>query len=365
MGFMRADSQRRLAALFFGAALAFSACFARAEPPVPDVVLRSTPATIVWGHYAADVAPALRVRSGTIVRIDTVSPAGLFGVDPVAFFGAAGIPAKDVLPDVVAIARSGLAPPGGAIHILTGPIYVEGAEPGDVLEVRILAVEPRVAYGVNNPGAVTGVLPAAGGHDAKIVRLDLERKLALFSDEVALPLAPFQGIMAVAPPAELGHVSTRPPGPWGGNLDFRRLRAGSTLYLPVFNKGALFYTGDPHGVQGDGEVNGNALDVSNSVTVQLIVHKIEGAHLRVPRAEDRNSYYVFGLDPSLAKAMLMAVEETIRFLGETKELSSADAYALASMAVNYRVGEVVDGTKMVYGVIPKNIFKQQKAYWLP
>jgi acetamidase/formamidase len=151
---------------------------------------------------------------------------------------------------------------------LTGPIYIDGAEPGDLLEVRVLRIEHRVPYGVNFSGKGVGVLPELlPGPAPKIIKFDLDRKVALFSDDIELPLGPFMGIMAVAPPERLGVVSSRPPSHWGGNLDFERLVAGSTLYLPVFNKGAQFYTGDAHAAQGDGEVNGTAIEASQTPTI--------------------------------------------------------------------------------------------------
>ena len=147
--------------------------------------------------------------------------------------------------------------------MLTGPVYVEGARPGDMLEVRILDVEIRVPYGVNVTGPGRGAAPDLLREPAdKIILLDLQRNVALFAPGVEVPLAPFMGIVAVAPPPELKRVSTKPPGAFGGNLDFKHLVAGSTLYLPVFNEGALFYTGDGHACQGDGEVDGTAIEIS-------------------------------------------------------------------------------------------------------
>ena len=180
--------------------------------------------------------------------------------------------------------------------MLTGPVHVEGARPGDMLEVRILDVEIRVPYGVNatgpGRGAATDLLQEAAD---KIIQLDLQRNVALFSPGVEVPLAPFMGIVAVAPPPELKRVSTKPPGAFGGNLDFKHLVAGSTLYLPVFNDGALFYTGDGHACQGDGEVDGTAIEISLTPTVQLIVHKGAGGSMKWPRAEDAANYYSMGM----------------------------------------------------------------------
>ena len=240
-----------------------------------EVILRSTPATVSWGWIAADRAPVARVKSGQRLRIETVTHQGLnTDQDPVALFGAAGIAPGEVLSDAVEIYRKVRRGEGAGPHLLTGPVYVEGAQPGDLLEVRVLEVAIRVPYGINATGPGRGAVPDLLAQAAqKVIRLDLERGVALFTRSVEVPLAPFMGIMAVAPPAELKRVSTKPPGAFGGNLDFRHLVAGSTLYLPVFNDGALFYTGDGHACQGDGEVDGTAIEISLTPTVQLIVRK--------------------------------------------------------------------------------------------
>src|ERR1700722_650264 len=330
-----------------------------------DVSLRSTPETVIWGYFAADAPPVLRIRSGQTVRIDTVAHSGMNTADdPVTFFGRGGIPAEQVLQDVIDIHRKVVHPKGASAHVLTGPIYVEGAAPGDMLEVRIIALEHRVPYGVNNSNHGTGVLPdLLPGPSAKIIKFDLARNVALFSDEVEIPLHPFMGIMAVAPPRDLGLVSSRPPARWGGNMDFNKLGVGATLYLPVFNNGALFFTGDSHAVQGDGEVDGTAIEASLTATLQFIVHKDAGTSMRWPRAEDDSYYYAMGLDLDLNKAMQEAAQETVAVMRERKGLSAAGAYALASVGVDFRVGEAVDAVQMVYGMIPKRLFKQSQAYW--
>jgi len=239
--------------------------------------------------------------------------------------------------------------------VLTGPIFVEGAEPGDMLEVRMLDFQFRVPYGVNNSNKGTGVLPDV--HEKpypKVIRFDLARRVALFAPGIEVPLVPFMGIMAVMPPDPL--ASTRPPGIYGGNMDFNRLTVGARLYLPVHQRGALFYTGDSHAVQGDGEINGTAIEASLAPVLQFFVHKRAGAAMKWPRAEDADNYYVMGMDVDLDAALKEAALETIAFLQREKGLSPADAYSLASIAVNYTVGEAVDQVQMVYGAIPKRIF---------
>ncbi len=321
--------------------------------PAP-AALRAAPDTVVWGLIPADREPVLRIRSGDSVRIDTVSHGGMTKGEVAGYFAASGIPASEVLPEAIDIQRNVRRAEGGGVHILTGPVHVEGAQPGDMLEVRVLEVAFRVPYGVNTTGPGYGVLPALLTEAAaKTIKLDLERRLALFSGRIRIPLAPFMGIMAVAPPRGIAPVSTKPAGVWGGNLDFRHLVAGATLYLPVFNEGALFYTGDGHAVQGDGEVDGTAIEISLTPTLQFVLHERAGAAMRWPRAEDATHHYIMGMDETLDVALQNAVEETVVFLRSATGLTAAEAYALASLHVDFRIGEAVNVVKVVYGVVPK------------
>jgi acetamidase/formamidase len=321
-----------------------------------DVYVPSNPDTVVWGYLPADRAPVARIRSGQIAKISTVSHQGLInGMDPVQFFAAAGIAAGDVLPDAIEIYRKVPRPKDAGAHLLTGPIYIEGAEPGDMLEVRMLDFDYRVPYGVNNSNKGTGVLPDLHAKPyPKVIRFDLVRRVALFAPRINVPLGPFMGIMAVAPPG--GLANTRPPGIYGGNMDFSRLTVGASLYLPVHQRGALFYTGDSHAAQGDGEINGTAIEASLSAVMGFIVHKGKGKTMKWPRAEDNENYYVMGMDVDLDAALKQAAEETVAFLEQEKAMSAADAYSLASIVVSYIIGEAVDHVQMVYGVIPKEIF---------
>src|SRR5215471_16215642 len=333
--------------------------------PSPDAMLHSTPQSVVWGYISADLPPALTIKSGQTVKIDTVSHQGLMTKDdPVAFFGAAGISPDQVLQDATDIYHMVSRVKGLSAHVLTGPLYVEGAAPGDMLEVRIHKFDLRVPYGVNNSGPRAGVLgDLLTAPTPKIINLDLARNVALFSKDIEIPLSPFMGIMAVAPPRDLLLVSSRPPSRWGGNMDFNKLAAGATLYLPVFNTGAQFFTGDPHAVQGDGEVNGTAIEASLSATLQFVVHKGAGRTMRWPRAEDAANYYMMGMDLNLDVAMREATRETVEFLRQRFGLTAADAYALASIAVDFRVAEAVDSVQVIYGMIPKKLFKNNSPYW--
>jgi acetamidase/formamidase len=324
----------------------------------PHAILRASPETVVWGAIPADRAPVLRVRGGDVVRIETVSQQPLNNEDPATFFAAAGIAPDDILPEAIAIYRQVRKSPPGGPHVLTGPVYVEGAQAGDMLEVRILDVAFRVPYGVNGVGPGSGVLPdLLSTRVAPTIRLDLERNVALFAGGTEIPLAPFMGIMSVAPPPERAPASTKPPGEWGGNVDFKHLVAGSTLYLPVFNDGALFYTGDGHAAQGDGEVDGATIEISLAPTLQFVVHKSEGRRMKWPRAEDAAFDYVMGMDEDLDIALREAVREAVAFIERRAGVTSAEAYALSSFNVDFRIGEAVNFVKMVYGAIPKKLFR--------
>jgi len=326
-----------------------------------QLILRSTFENLVRGFIPAGSPPAMRIKSGQTVQIETFSHHG-FVEDPVAFFNGHGIPADKVLPDLIAVTKKLPRPKDGGTHVLTGPVYVDGAEPGDMLEVRILDLKPRVPYGGNGSGPERGVVPdLLAKADQKIIQFDVQRNVALFNKEIEVPLQPFMGIMAVAPPDHLGKVNSTPPGVYGGNLDLKDLSKGATLFLPVHQPGAQFVTGDGHAGQGDGEVNGTAIETSLTGTFQFIVHK--GKHLEVPRAETKAHYIAMGLDKDLNQAMKKAVRETVTFLMETRGLSSTDAYSLASIGVDFKVAEAVDQINLIVGMIPKKLFKTNPEYW--
>ena len=366
------SSRTSLVAIIYAlvAVFAFAPCAAvdaqpAPAPNTPDATLSSTPDTVIWGYFSARVPPALRIKSGATVRIDTLSHQGLVSPDdPVTYFGKAGIKPDEVLQDAKDIYAKVPHGKGLGVHVLTGPIWIEGAEPGDALEVRVLDLQFRVPYGVNNTGPGSGVLPdLVPTPSPRVIRTDPARKVALLPGGIELPLSPFLGIMAVAPPRDLIIVSSGPPGKWAGNLDLKVLGIGSTLYIPVFNEGALFFAGDPHGVQSDGEVDGGALEQSLTATLQFILHKGAGASMAGPRAEDAANYYTLGLDLDLNTAMKNAVRETVELLKEKAGVTAAEAYALASMGVDFRVAEAVDSVQLIYGVVPKRLFKQNPQYW--
>jgi acetamidase/formamidase len=319
--------------------------------------LKSGPETVHWGYLWSAAEPVLRVEPGATVTIDTVSHEGLMEDqgDPVSFFKRFGIPKAEVLADAAAIyakvQHSGTGP-----HVVSAPVYINGAEPGDVLAVTILKVKPRVPYGVNTSRIGKGTLPADFPLNRSIVTpFDLKKNIVHFAPGIEIPLRPFFGIMATGPALSLGKLNSAPPGPFGGNIDLNELTEGSVLYLPVHVPGALFMTGDGHACQGDGEVNLTAIETSltGSFRFDLIKQKF----LTLPRAETRTHWITMGLHENLDEAMRICVRETIKFLGERHGLDPADAYALASVAIDFEVTQNVDGVKGIHAMIPKKIFK--------
>jgi acetamidase/formamidase len=334
------------------------------------VYVPSNSKTVVRGYFPTSRPAVATVPSGAVVRIDTVSHQGLGGngLDPIAYMATFGVSANEVLPDATDIYYNYTIPPGASTHVLTGPIYIEGAEPGDTLEVRILDVEPRVGWGFNT-GGPGGALPNYLSNSyQKLIRI--KNRFALFSDDIKVPLSPFQGIMAVAPASDyvsplaasaaLHIVNARPPGPFGGNMDTKQLAAGSALYLPVFQPGAQFYTGDPHAVQANGEVSGTALELSNTVTVEFVLHKNGG--LTGPRAETPEYYISMGIDVDHNVALEDSLHGALDFLTTEKGLLPQDAYSLCSLAVDFDIAEAVDYTNLVTGLIPKWVFDGRCAH---
>jgi acetamidase/formamidase len=321
------------------------------QAPGPRVHrLEATPATVAYGYYWSEAKPVLRIASGDIIDVDTLltnSPTGL---------QQAGVPPEKIQSSLKAIVgevtgdRRG---PGG--HILTGPVYVEGANPGDVLEVKILSIDFAIDYGYNG---CNGFIASNCDRSVpqKILKLDPRTMTSEFKPGIVIPLKPFFGSMGVAPPPDLGRVSSNPPGKHAGNLDNRELVVGSTIYMPVFVSGALFEIGDGHGAQGDGEVDQTAIETSLRGRVQLTVRK--GMKLVWPRAETSTDYISMASDEDLKVATTVAIQEMVDFLAATKKLTKHEAYQLVSVAGNVAITQLVD--RPVYGVhvkIPKGIFK--------
>ncbi len=313
--------------------------------------LEATPSTVAYGYYDAAAPPVMRIASGDVVRIHTLitsTPARLEGA------GVARDQVEPALREVVELVTN--TGPGG--HILTGPIFIEGAEPGDVLEVRIRTVDLAIPYAYNAFSTRGGFLPQDFTTGAmKIVPLDARRMVGRFSEGIEIPLHPFFGSMGVAPPPSAGRVSSAPPGRHAGNIDNKELVAGTTLYIPVHVAGALFEVGDGHAAQGDGEVDITALETSLVGTFQFVVRK--DLHLTWPRAETPTAWITMGIDDDLTEAAKIATREMIDFLATTKKMTREDAYMLTSAAGNLVITQVVDGPKGVHVMMPKEVFVQR------
>jgi acetamidase/formamidase len=311
--------------------------------------LSLAPERVHWGYYDARVTPALRIASGDRVRVETMVARGLERMK------LAGVTDADIPTTLQAVERV-VKDRGPGAHPMTGPIYVEDAEPGDSLEVRLLAIDFLHTFGVVafNPGG--GVLPGDFPYaHLRLIRWQAGADTVEFRRGVRLKLAPFFGSIGVAPPILSGRISSTPPGWHGGNLDNKDLVAGSVLYLPVHVPGALLSIGDGHAMQGDGEVTGTALETSLRGTIEVRLRK--GQRLRWPRAETPTHYMTMGLDPDLDEAVRLATREMVEYLVAAKGLSREDAYMLCSLSVDLRVTQAVDGTKGIHATIAKAIFE--------
>jgi len=312
--------------------------------------LEVTPGTVAYGYYWSEAQPVLRIASGDIIDVDTLltnTPQGLQRA------GVAEDKIQASLRAVVDAVTGERRGPGG--HILTGPVYVEGAQPDDVLQVDVLSIDLPLDYGYNG---CNGFLPdnCDQALPAKIIALDRESMTAEFLPGIVIPLRPFFGSMGVAPAPDAGRVSSNPPGRHAGNLDNRELVTGSTLYIPVFVPGALFEVGDGHAAQGDGEVDQTAIETSLRGRLRLTVRK--DMKLAWPRAETPTDYISMATDPDLTIATRGAIQEMIDFLVAEKHLTQHQAYQLVSIAGNVAVTQLVD--KPNHGVhvrLPKIIFK--------
>lgn len=311
-------------------------------------VLDPTPKTVAWGHYWSETPPVLHIESGDIVRVRSVH------VGSPKLLEDAGLPAEDVEQDLRDI-HSQVTDRGPGVHVLTGPIFVHDAEPGDMLEVRIRSINLVIPYAYNAISPDRGFL--SGEFEKRVVRiipLDTVRMIAPFAKGVEIPLRPFFGSMGVAPPPEAGRINSAPPWIHGGNMDNKELVEGTTLFLPVHVKGALFQVGDGHASQGNGEVDITGLETSMKGELQFIVHK--NKPLAWPRIETPTHYISMGTNEDLTEATKIAVREMIDFLQTEKGLSRNDAYMLCSAAVDFNITQLVDGKKGVHGMLPKNVF---------
>jgi acetamidase/formamidase len=356
----------------------------------------STPETVRWGALPnADSKPVLSVPSGSVVTFDSVSHEGMMedqGKNPIKYFGQFGVRPDQVLPETQTIATSSLVHDfdKDAPHILTGPVVVEGAKVGDVLKVEILGQQIRVPYGIitnrQGKGALPGEFPEEKARQpgADATHPELYGNVSVFTPihqiggkwfgtikgsngvEARYPVNPFSGVMGVAV-TNKDRLSSAPPGAYAGNLDLNELTVGATLYIPILVDGALFYTGDPHFAEGDGEVALNAVEGSLRSTFRLTALKPGDpslpmkAPMKNPFAETPQHWVPIGLNPDLNEAMKDAVRQTIQFLNEKLGMDRAAALAYSSAAVNFQVTQVVDGVKGVHALIRKSDFRSTTA----
>jgi acetamidase/formamidase len=336
--------------------------------------LPATPDTVRWGWIApGGTTPLVKIRPGELLTVDTVSHEGMLGDqgrDPVAFFGQYGVPVEGVLLDAVAIAASPIPHDQGrdGPHLVLGPVWVEGAEPGDVVTVEVVDLQLRVPYGVvsnrHGRGALAGEFPepltpggVAPGVVTRFASLEGQGKdvravvRSSRGPALAMPLRPFLGLVAVAPAERAAH--SVPPGPYGGNLDVRVLGVGSRLHLPVRAEGALVQVGDPHFAQGDGEVALTALEGPLRAVLRLHLSKSAAPSWDLPYGEVDDGWVLLGLHEDLDEAVRIATRAAIALVTERTGVDRATAYAWLSVAADLSVSQVVDGVKGVHFFVPK------------
>jgi len=304
--------------------------------------LASTPGNVQWGLWDGSLPPVLRIASGDRVTIETLSGEPEDMPDPASSF--APVPGQT---EVFAATARGPGP-----HFLTGPIHVEDAEPGDVLEVRLLDIAFRADWGWNLQAPFLGTLPEDFPEHRRIhFSIDAKRMIATLPWGQELPLAPFFGNFGVAPARAWGRLSSVQPRSFGGNMDNKELGVGTTTYFPVFVPGALFSAGDGHGLQGDGEVCLTAIETPLTGTFEFHVRK--DMKLVTPRAEKPDAWITMGFDEDLDDAARQALRDMIALIREKSGLSAQDAYTLCSLAADLRVTQMVDGNKGVHCVLAK------------
>ncbi|HWX60492.1 acetamidase/formamidase family protein [Bradyrhizobium sp.] len=303
--------------------------------------LTASSKTCHWGYFESTTLPVLTVKSGDRVTIDTVTGAAEHLPKEPGFH---------IPPAVLEIHKVHRPSPGP--HILTGPIYVEGAQPGMVLEVRIIDITFFQDWGFQLIIPLLGTLPYDFDRfHYSLIPIDSKAMLGTLSWGLKVPLKPFFGVMGVAPPPGWGRATSTVPQAFGGNLDNKELVAGTTLYLPIFTEGALFSCGDGHGAQGDGEVCITAIETALTGTFEFIVR--DDLSFTYPRAETPTHYITMGMDPSLDECAKIALRDMIRLIGEVRGLSAENAYMLCSLAANLRVTQTVNGSKGIHCMLEK------------
>jgi acetamidase/formamidase len=310
-------------------------------------ILQATCKTVHLGGFSHQLEPALRVDSGDTVHVETYTGFYIYDQAPPEFLTPELLEICQHLPSE---REAGEGP-----HLLTGPIYIQGAEPGDVLEVKLKEISPRIPMGYNLIRPGWGALPEKfNQRKLRFLPLDLENNRAEFPPQsgIKIPLNPFFGILGVSP--EEMNISSTSPGIHGGNMDNKELQAGSRVFLPVFVPGALLSLGDGHAAQGDGEVDVTAIETSMNGTIQLNLHK--NNKLTAPIAETSTDWITMGFGDTLDEALEAALKQMIVLLERFAGLDAEDAYVLCSLAVNFRITQVVNRPlKGVHGMIPKSI----------
>ena len=310
--------------------------------------LTAGPKTVHVGHLSSELKPVLTINPGDTVSIET------YGSLPPEKYEAHGVP-PDMIPQSLRDIFREAKDRGPGPHILTGPVQINGAETSDTLEVRIKDIGLTMPFGYNSIIQGSGALFEDFPHYSRMfVKMDLTQMTSEVIPGVIVPLRPFFGTLGVAPPPIMGRVNSMTPGIYGGNMDNKEMISGTVLYLPIHVKGAQFSAGDAHAVQGDGEVNSTALETSATGTFQFFVHK--NRRIKCPRAESSTHFIAMGFNEDLDVAVQTAVREVIDFLGEAKGIRREEAYRIASLAVDLRVTQVVNGVKGIHAMIPKKIF---------
>ena len=302
--------------------------------------LNPTPQTVHWGHFNASIPAVLQVESGDEVVIDTFS-GGMSEVADPSLFRPEHRLIVDTVPQIM------------GPHILTGPVHVKGAEPGDTLEVRILDIELTTDWGWNIIRPLKGALPEDFPNlSRRVIPIDRQTNVARLPWGVDVPLRPFFGIIGVAPPPAYGLVSSVEPREYGGNIDNKEFIPGTSLFLPVFVPGANLSVGDGHAVQGDGEVCLTALETCLKGRFQVIVHK---QSLNFPRAITPTHYISMGMDVDLDDAAKQALRNMIKWLTEIKPWTAEEAYVFCSLACDLHVTQLVDGNKGIHAMVSRNV----------
>ncbi|HEY9831995.1 MAG TPA: acetamidase/formamidase family protein [Stenomitos sp.] len=317
-------------------------------------ILKASCQTVHIGGFSHQVEPALVINSGDSIDIETYTGFYIYDKAPPEFLTAELLDICQHLPPERKV--------GPGPHLLTGPIYVNGAEPGDVLEVKLQDISPRLPIGFNAIRPGWGALPQQFTEPKlRFIPLDLEKGVAQFPNGsgISIPLKPFFGILGVA--THETNRSSVPPGVYGGNIDNRELQAGSSIFLPIFVPGALFSIGDGHAAQGDGEINVTAIETSMNGTIQIKLRK--DLKLNAPLAETPTDIITLGFGETLDQAFEFALKQMIHFLECFAGLSAEDAYVLCSLAVNFHITQVVNRPqKGVHGMLPKSILPRAIAF---